>query len=53
MTRARILLVLALAALAILLIAAPASADPVQGVYDKFFGCEGEFQWPCPGPVIW
>lgn len=51
--RARALIVLVLVVLTVLMLAAPASADPVGPVYDKFFGCEGKFQWPCPGPVIW
>ena len=53
MTRARLLIVLALAVVTLLLVTTPAPADPVQGIYDTFFGCEGKFQWPCPGPAVW
>ena len=53
MNRYRILLVAAIAVLTTIAFAVPASADPVQSIYDTFFGCEGKFQWPCPGPVIW
>ena len=53
MTRMRVLLVLGFVVAMVLSLAAPASAGPVENLYNKLLGCEGMIQWPCPGPVIW
>ncbi len=51
MPRFRIVLVVTVVALLVLAFAAPAGADPVRTIYEKFLGCDGIVSFPCPGPA--